>query len=67
MRFTPLLALGCYVAIASADVVEDVESAAAEASSSAASVVESVTSSAVEKPTFTVGPNRSSNLAGLQS
>lgn len=61
MRVAALLALGCYAAIARADVADDAEeaasslsSAAEEATSSAESVVESVTSSAVEKPTFTV-------------
>ena len=61
MRVTALLALGCYAAIARADVADDAEdaassvsSAATEASSSATSVVESVTSSAVSKPSFTV-------------
>lgn len=54
MRVAALLALGCYAAIASADVVDDIEDTAEDVSSSAASVVESVTSSAVDKPTFTV-------------
>ena len=61
MRVTALLALGCYAAIARADVLDDIEDAgesvqsvAEEATSSVESVVESVTSSMVEKPTFTV-------------
>ena len=61
MRVAALLALGCYAAIARADVLDDVEEAASsvssgaeDATSSVESVVESVTSSAVEKPTFTV-------------
>ena len=55
MRAASILALGCYAAVASAkDVLEDIEDSAQEASSSVASAVESVTSSAVEKPTFTV-------------
>jgi calnexin len=54
MRVTALLALGCYAAIARAEVAEDVADAAAEASSSVGSIIESVTSSAVDKPTFTV-------------
>nr|POF25991.1 calnexin like [Quercus suber] len=49
MRVTSLVALGCYAAIARADVVDDLE----DATSSVASVVESVTSSAISKPTFT--------------
>ena len=62
MHVNALLALGCYAAIARADVADNLEdasssvgSAATEASSSAASVVESVTSSAIDRPTFTVG------------
>ena len=54
MRVTSLLALGCYAAFARADVADDLEDSAAEASSSVASVVESATSSVVDKPTFTV-------------
>ena len=55
MRAASLLALGCYAAVAqSKDVLDDIDDSAAEASSSVASAVESVTSSAVEKPTFTV-------------
>lgn len=61
MRAAALLALGCYAAIARADVADTLEdasssvvSAATDASSSVGSVVESVTSSAVDKPTFTV-------------
>ncbi len=65
MRVSALLALACTAAIARADVIEDaqdaVEDAASsvssgveDASSSVASVVESVTTSNVEKPTFTV-------------
>ena len=58
MRATALLALGCYAAFAAAadddSVADSLNEAAAEVSSSAASVVESVTSSAVDKPTFTV-------------
>ena len=55
MRVTALLALGCYAAIAHAkDEVDDDTGIVSEASSSVASAVESVTSSAVEKPTFTV-------------
>lgn len=54
MRVSALLALGVYAAVSRADVVEDLEDTATEASSSIASAVESVTSSAVSKPTFTV-------------
>ena len=54
MRVTSLLALGCYAAFARADVADDLEDSAAEASSSVTSVVESATSSVVDKPTFTV-------------
>ena len=61
MRVAGLLALGCYAAVACADVLDDIEdvgssvsSAAEEATSSAASMVESVTQSLEEKPTFTV-------------
>lgn len=56
MRVNALLALACSAAIARADILDDVEDAAEEVSSSVASVVESVTTSAVEKPTFTVSP-----------
>ena len=65
MRFTSssIVALGCYAAIARADVADSLEdasssvgSAATEASSSVQSVVESVTSSMVDQPTFTVRP-----------
>lgn len=56
MRAAALLALGCYAAFSKADVVDDLEDTATEASSSVASVVESVTSSAVDQPTFTVSP-----------
>lgn len=59
MRAASLLALGCYAAIASADVSDSVESVATEATSSVESVVGSVTSSAVDKPTFTVRAVRS--------
>lgn len=55
MRVTALLALGCYAAVCRGDVADDVD----EVSSSVASVVESVTSSAVDKPTFTVRPTPS--------
>jgi hypothetical protein len=48
-----ILALGC-AALVGADVLDDVKDAGAEASSSVASAVESVTSSMVQKPTFTV-------------
>jgi calnexin len=61
MRVTSLLALGCYAAIASADVVEDAEAVVDEATSSVESVVESVTSSMVDVPTFTV-----SSTCGMQ-
>lgn len=54
MRVSTLLTLGCAAVLSRADVLDDIEDAGAEASSSVASVVESVTSSAVEKPTFTV-------------
>ena len=54
MRATLLTALGCYAALAHADAADSVSSAATEASSSVASVVESVSSSLIEKPTFTV-------------
>jgi calnexin len=55
MRAASILALGCYAAVSSAkDILDDIEDSAQEASSSVASAVESVTSSAIEKPTFTV-------------
>jgi hypothetical protein len=55
MRAASILALGCYAAVSSAkDILEDIEDSAQEATSSVASAVESVTSSAIEKPTFTV-------------
>ena len=65
MRVSALLALACTAAFARADVLDDVEdvvedaassisSAADEVTSSATSVIESVTTSAIEKPTFTV-------------
>ena len=54
MRVNALLALGFCAAVSRADVLEDLEDTATEASSSVASAVESVTSSAVSKPTFTV-------------
>lgn len=55
MRAASLLALGAFAAVGhSKDVLDDIDESAQEASSSVASAVESVTSSAVEKPTFTV-------------
>lgn len=55
MRAASILALGCYAAVSSAkDILDDIEDSAQEATSSVASAVESVTSSAIEKPTFTV-------------
>jgi calnexin len=55
MRAASILALGCYAAVSSAkDILDDIEESAQEATSSVASAVESVTSSAIEKPTFTV-------------
>lgn len=54
MRVNALLAFGALAAVSRADVLEDLEDTATQASSSVASVVESVTSSAVSKPTFTV-------------
>ena len=54
MRAATVFALGCYAAVSYADVLDDVSSAATEATSSVASAVESVASSLVEKPTFTV-------------
>jgi calnexin len=55
MRAASIIALGCYAAVSSAkDILDDIEDSAQEASSSVASAVESVTSSAIEKPTFTV-------------
>lgn len=67
MRAASILALGCYAAVSSAkDILDDIEDSAQEASSSVASAVESVTSSAVEKPTFTVSPAiESSNMGAL--
>jgi calnexin len=53
MKFQNILAVGLCAAVSRADVLEDLEDSAVEASSSVASVVESVTSSAVSKPTFT--------------
>lgn len=54
MRVNALLALGLCAAVSRADVLDDLEDTATEASSSVVSAVESVTSSAVSKPTFTV-------------
>nr|OQO27567.1 Calnexin [Rachicladosporium sp. CCFEE 5018] len=53
MRVAPLLTLGCAAVLSRADVLQDIEDTATEATSSVASVVESVTSSMVSKPTFT--------------
>ncbi|KAF1351160.1 putative calcium-binding protein precursor cnx1 [Delphinella strobiligena] len=53
MRVNAFLALGLCAAVSRADVLEDLEDTATEASSSVASAVESATSSAVSKPTFT--------------
>ncbi|KAH0383265.1 calnexin-like protein, partial [Aureobasidium melanogenum] len=53
MKFQNYLAVGLCAAVSRADVLDDLEDSAVEASSSVASVVESVTSSAVSKPTFT--------------
>ena len=54
MRVNALLALGLCAAVSRADVLDDLEETATEATSSVASVVESVTSSAISKSTFTV-------------
>ena len=54
MRVNALLALGLCAAVSRADVLDDLEDTATEASSSVASAVESVTSSAISKPSFTV-------------
>jgi len=54
MHLKSLVAAALLSAVAYADVVDDVKEGASGASSSVSSAVESVTSSAVQKPTFTV-------------
>lgn len=66
MRVSALLALGVYAVASHADVVDDLEDAATEASSSVASAVESVTSSAVSKPTFTVSKSRALTMLPIR-